>query len=126
MAQASGREQQAGRFALRTIALIVGLIGAILALIIDVLYSLLHALAHVTGVSNDRTHFFYGLVVVIVGAIGAFLAPIQPIIAAVLLVIAGIAFFFVVGWWALFTLPFFLIAAALTFSNRQVNIPGAA
>jgi hypothetical protein len=34
--------------------------------------------------------------------------------------------FFVVGWWALIVSPFFLVAAALTFSNRRVDIPGTA
>ena len=126
MAQASGRESQVGRFALRTIALIVGLIGAVLALVIDILYSLLHVLARISGVTNDSAHFFYGLIVVLVGTVGAFLAPILPILAAVMLIVAGIAFFFVVGWWALIASPFFLVAALLTFSNRRVSIPGAA
>lgn len=124
MAQASGGEHQAGRFALRTIALIVGLIGAVLALVVNILYSLLHVLTQVAGLTHDSAHFFYGLLVVLVGTVGAFLAPILPILAAVLLAIAGIGFFAVVGWWAFIASPFFLVAAVLTFSNRKVTIPG--
>jgi hypothetical protein len=126
MAQASGGEHPAGRLALRTIALIVGLIGAILALIINVLYSVVHVLTQAAGVAHDTGHFFLGLVVVLVGTVGAFLAPILPILAAVMLVIAGIGFFFIVGWWAFIASPFFLVAAVLTFSNRRVDLPGVA
>lgn len=125
MSQASGgSEHRAGRFALRTIALIVGLIGAILALVINILYSLFHLLGRVTGMPNDSAHFLYGLVVVLVGAVGAFLAPVLPPVAAGMLVVACVALFFVVGPWALIASPFFLVAAFLTFSNRQVDIPG--
>ena len=127
MSQASGgSEHRAGRFALRTIALIVGLIGAGLALVINILYSLLHLLGRITGMPSDSAHFLYGLVVVLVGTVGAFLAPVLPPVAAGLLVVAGVALFFVVGPWALIAAPFFLVAAVLTFSNRQVDIPGAA
>ena len=126
MAQASSGERPVGRFAMRTIALIVGLIGAILALVVNILYSLLHVLGQVSGLTQDSGHFFYGLVVVLVGTVGAFLAPILPILAAIMLILAGIAMFFVVGWWALIVSPFFLVAAALTFSNRRVDIPGTA
>lgn len=112
------------RFSLRTIAMIVGLIGALLALVINIFYSLLHTLGEIAGISSDTTHFFYGLFVVLVGAVGAFLAPILPIVSAIMLAAAGVAFFFIVGWWALIASPFFLVAAALTFSNRRVNLPG--
>jgi hypothetical protein len=33
--------------------------------------------------------------------VGAFLAPILPLGTAVLLAVAGVALFFVLGWWAL-------------------------
>jgi len=111
---------------MRTIALIVGLIGAVLALVVNILYSLPHVLGQVSGLTQNSGHFFYGLVVVLVGTVGAFLAPILPILAAIMLILAGIAMFFVVGWWALIVSPFFLVAAALTFSNRRVDIPGTA
>ena len=129
MSQASSgehREHRAGRFAMRTIALIVGLVAAFVALVINILYSLLHLLARATGQpAADGAHFLYGLLVVLLGAVGAFLAPVLPPLAAVLLVVAAVALFFVAGWWALIVSPFFLVAALLTFSNRRVDIPGA-
>jgi hypothetical protein len=123
MAKAS-TGSRAGRLALRTIALIVGLIGAGLALIVNVLYSAVNVLGQIAGITADSTHFFYGLVVVLLGLSGALLAPILPIVSAIMLAVAGVGFFFIVGWWALIVSPFFLVAAALTFSNKRVDIPG--
>lgn len=125
MAQASSGKGAAGRIAMRTIALIIGLVGTALALIVDILYALAHVLGQVAGVTNDTAHFFYGLIVVLVGLSGSLLAPILPLVAAVMLIAAAIAFFFIVGWWALIASPLLLIAAALTFSNRRVNLSGA-
>lgn len=112
------------RFTMRTIAMIVGLIGTALALVIDILYSLVHVLGRVAGMANDTTHFFYGLIVVLVALGGSFLTVLSPILAAIMLVAAGIGFFFVVGWWAIIASVFLFVAALLTFSNRKVNIPG--
>jgi hypothetical protein len=105
----------------RTFALIIGLLGVILAFIINLLYSSFHLLARTTGVSNDQTHFFWGLVVTFVGLIGSLLALFMPTAGVVLLVIAGIAFFFVAGWWALLVTPFLLFAAFLTFRYSKVQ-----
>ncbi len=112
------------RFTFRTVALIVGLIGTVLVLIVNILYSLAHVLGRITGFTNDSSHFFLGLIVVLVALGGSFLAPVLPILAAVMLVAAGIAFFFFVGWWAVIAAPFLFVAALMTFSNRRVNIPG--
>ena len=107
------------RFAGRTIALVVGIIGTILALVVDILYSLAHVLGEVTGITRNTGHFFYGLLVVLGGLAGSLLAPISPLVAALLLAAAGIGFFFVVGWWAIFASIFLLVAALLTFGNRR-------
>jgi hypothetical protein len=125
MAQAAGGGRPVARFAVRTIALIVGLIGSVIALVVNILYTLLHVLGQVAGLTSDSAHFFYGLVVVLLGVAGSFLAPILPILAAAMLAIAGVAFFFIVGWWAFFASPFLLVAALMTFSKRRVDIPGA-
>ncbi len=113
------------RVSLRTIAMIVGLIGAALALIVNVLYGLFHILAAVVGAPHDSAHFFFGLLVVLLGVAGSLMAPIFPMPAGLMLAVAGVAFFFVVGWWALIVSPFLLVAAALTLSNRRVNLPVA-
>lgn len=126
MAQEQAREpgHALGRFTFRTIAMIVGLIGTVLAFIIDILYSLAHVLGRVAGFTNDTSHFFWGLLVVLGALAGSLLAPIFAIGAAVLLLAAGIGFFFVVGWWAVIASVFLFVAALLTFSNRRVRVPG--
>lgn len=127
-ARQSGRPREGGlaRFTMRTIALIVGIIGTVLALVINILYSLAHVLGRISGFTQNSGHFFYGLIVVIAALAGSLLAPINAILAAVLLVAAGIGFFFVVGWWAIIASIFLFVAALMTFSNRRVNIPPAA
>ncbi len=115
MALANGSdEHRVGRISLFTPSVAIGLIGGLLALTVTALYSLFHLLKEALGVPNDAVHFFFGLMVVLVGMAGTFLAPILARLGAVLLVVAGIALFFVVGWWALIVSPFFLIAALLT------------
>jgi hypothetical protein len=126
MAHANESGGGVGRFALRTIALIIGIVGTVIAFIINILYSLLHVLGEVAGVASDPTHFWWGLLVVLLALVGSFLAPILPVVAAVLLVGTGIAFFFIVGWWAVIASPFLFVAALMTFSNRRVRVPGTA
>ncbi len=123
MAQVNETRSGVTRLTLRTIALIIGLVGTALALVIDILYSLFHVLGRIAGFTADTGHFFYGLLVVLGGLAGSLMAPLAPIPAAVLLAAAGIGFFFVVGWWAIITIPFFIVAALLTFSNRKVRVP---
>lgn len=127
MAQAQPNEGSTlERLTFRTIALIVGLIGTVLAFIVNLLYSLFHVLGRVSGISNDPSHFWWGLLVVLLALIGSFLAPVFAIGAAILLLGTGIAFFFIVGWWAVIASPFLIVAAILTFSNRRVRVPGTA
>jgi hypothetical protein len=66
-----------------------------------------------------------GLVVVLIGISGSLMAPVFPILAGIALMIAGVAFFFAVGWWALVVSPFFFVAAAMTIINRRVDVPFA-
>jgi hypothetical protein len=113
------------RFTFRSIALIIGLVGTVLAFIVNLLYSLFHVLGRVSGISADPSHFWWGLLCCLLALVGSFLAPIIPLAAAVLLLGTGIWFFFIVGWWAVIASPFLIVAAILTFSNRPVKgVPG--
>ena len=103
----------------RIVAMIVALFGVIVAFFLNLLYSSFHVLGRVAGITTDSTHFFWGLLVVLIGLIGSLLEPFSPMIGAVLLVVAGIAFFFIVGWWALLASPFMLAAAALAFKYSR-------
>jgi hypothetical protein len=108
-------------FTMRTLALIIGLLGVVIAIIINLLYSSFHVLGRVSGVANDQTHFFWGLFVILIGLVGSLFAPFIPTAAVVLLVVAAIAFFFIAGWWALLASPFLLIAALLAYRYSRVQ-----
>lgn len=113
------------RLSLRAIAMIVGLIGSVLVLLVDVLNYMVNLLASFGGATYDSGHFLLGIVVALCGAVGAFLAPMIPVAAAILLLVAGVTFFFAVGSWALIASPFLLVAGLLTLSDKQVSLPGA-
>jgi hypothetical protein len=104
---------------MRMLALIVGLFGVIVAFFVNLSYSSLHFLARVAGITNNQTHFFWGLLVVLIGLVGSLFVLFTPIVGAVLLLVAGIAFFFIAGWWALLASPFLLIAAALAYTHSR-------
>jgi hypothetical protein len=107
------------QISMRLLAMITGLIGVVIAFVINILYSFFHALSRIAGISTTQTHFFYGLLVIVIGLVGSLLTLFAPIVGAVLLAVAGIAFFFIAGWWALLASPFLLIAAALAFSHTR-------
>jgi hypothetical protein len=111
---------------MRVLALILGLVGTVVAFIINVLYSSLHVLGRVAGITDDSSHFFWGLLVVLIALVGSFLVLFSPLVGAVLLAIAGIAFFFIAGWWALLASPFLLVAAFMAYNHsraKQKEIP---
>jgi hypothetical protein len=101
-------------------ALILGLIGSVIAFLIDILYSAAHRAAAALGDSAlDRSHFFIGLLLVLVGVVGSFIAIGAPTYATVLLLVAGIGLFFVIKGFAIFSIPFFLLAAILAYVDRS-------
>lgn len=101
---------------------IVGRLGALLLGILGVIVGFfVNLIGVVNGHMNQlTTHGFLGTVLVIVGLIGAVLAPVSPIVAAVLMLIAGIGFFFVVGPLAalLVAVPF-VLGAILAYMDRR-------
>ncbi len=113
------------QFSMRVLAMIVGLVGVVIAFVVNLLYSSLHVLGRVAGITSSPSHFFFGLLVILIGLIGSVLAMFAPIVGAVLLAVAGIAFFFIAGWWALFASPFLLIAAVLAFEHTRTRQPTA-
>ena len=111
------------QFSMRILAMILGFVGVVIAFIVNLLYSSLHVLSRVSGIVTGPSHFFFGLLVILIGLIGSVLAFFAPIVGAVLLAVAGIAFFFIAGWWALFASPFLLIAAVLAFEHTRTRQP---
>lgn len=106
------------KLAMRTIGTIIGLLAGALMLIVDILYSLAHVITRVAGYPTDTTHFFIGLLVTIIGVVGAFLADPLPTASVVLMLVAAVAFFFLVGLWAIIPAVFFAIAIVIVFLDR--------
>jgi predicted membrane protein len=70
---------------MRTLALVTGLFGVVVAFVINLFYSFLHVLGRVTGITNDQSHFFWGLFVILIGLIGSLFALFIPTVGVVLL-----------------------------------------
>jgi hypothetical protein len=104
---------------LRTLGMLIGLVGTCLAFAINLLYSSAHVLGRVFGITSDTGHFFWGLGVVIVALAGSLVALISAPVGSILLCIAGIGLFFVAGWWALFASPFLFLAAVVIYAGRR-------
>jgi hypothetical protein len=103
----------------RIVTMAIGLVGAVIAFVVNALYSFAHLLARISGVTADRSHFFIGTGLSIVAVIGALLVVASPEVGAVLMILATIGFFFIVGWWAIIPALFLLVAAALALFNRH-------
>ncbi len=56
---------------MRILSLIIGLIGVVIAFFVNLFYSSFHVLGRVAGITNDQTHFFWGLLVVLIGLVGS-------------------------------------------------------
>jgi hypothetical protein len=104
--------------------MVLGVLGAIAAVGIGLLYDLAHRLAMVAGVAQDAPHLYFGFAVGLAGLVGACLIAALPRVAAVLLAGAGIAFFVDAGWWALLASPFLVAAAILEVSQPRGDHPG--
>ena len=100
-------------------AMALGLVGAVFGFVVSALYSLMHVLGRVAGVTANQSHFFIGLGLSILAVIGALCMAGAPEVGAILLVLATIGFFFIMGWWAIIPAIFLLSAAALGIVNRE-------
>ena len=106
------------RLTMRTIGMLIGIFASIVALLVDSLYSFFHVLGRVSGITDDASHFWWGLLVTLIGFAGSLLAISSPVLAAILMLAASVALFWIVGWWAIFASVFFFTGAALTFLDR--------
>ena len=102
----------------RVMAVTLGIAGAVIAFVVSALYSMLHLLGRIAGITADRGHFFIGIGLTILAVIGSLLLSGAPEVGAVILVLATIAFWFIIGWWAIIPAVFLLGAAGLAFMGR--------
>jgi hypothetical protein len=100
-------------------AMAIGLVGAVIGFVVNALYSFAHVLGRISGITANQSHFFIGTGLAIVAVIGSLCVAGAPEVGAILLVLATIGFFFIVGWWAVIPAIFLLTAAAIAFMRRE-------
>ncbi len=103
---------------LRFLATIIGVVGALVALIVDIVASGVHALN-----GGPQSHGFVGFLLFLVGLIGAFIAIPFPVVAGLFMLVAGLGYIYVAGWGALIASPLLLIAAFLAYRDRNKEEP---
>lgn len=106
---------------MRSLAMILGVVGAVVGFITSMLYSVAHVLGRIAGITTSSSHFFIGVGLTILALIGAVLAPFSGIVAALLMILSVIGFAFIIGWWAILPAIFLLPAAWMAFSNRALQ-----
>ena len=112
MAYREGSEHMQ-RAAMHIAAVIIGVVGALDGIVVNTIVSASNRVAQFLGSTADATHGFIGLLVCLVALAAALLAVKLPAVGGIVLILAGIAFFFVVGWWALLASPQMLVAGVL-------------
>jgi len=106
------------KFALRTVALIIGVVGFLVGLVVNFAYSTFHFIGDMMGADVRQSHGVIGFLVLVVGLIGALIAPFSATVSAVVMLVVAIALFFILHWAALLVSPFFIVAAILVFLDR--------
>lgn len=106
-------------FGTRLVALFNGLIAVIATVAVDALYSLAHTLQRVAGFTPDSSHFFIGLGVAVVQILGLIVSLFNSVVGAIVLLLASIGFFFIVGWWAIIPLVFAINTLALMMTSAH-------
>jgi hypothetical protein len=99
----------------RVVAAIIGAIGALILIIVNSIISAKHA---ILGSSVPQSHGVVGLLAFVVGALGVIATLINPRVGAALMAVAGLGFIYVAGWGAVFATPFLVLAAVVAFLDR--------
>jgi hypothetical protein len=104
----------------RITAMIFGLIGSAIALIIVLAWEAFHLTSVLVGSTTDTsTRTGWGLLLVGIAALASILSLFLDRISSILFIIVGIGLFFVISGWAVIPLVFFLIAAFFAFLDRS-------
>lgn len=113
--------KEAVRVTFRLVAMVIGLIGTILALITNIAYSTGSRIIFINGNGHNGTtsHGWWGLLVVLVALIGSIAAFFRPAVGAFLMVVAAVAFFFIVNGFAVVASVVLIIAAIVAFLDRK-------
>lgn len=114
------------RLAMRVLAAIIGIVGAVVALIVNIFFSVGNDTFRVLGMTNNQSHGLIGLLLVVIAVIGSLMAIAWPVTGALLLLIAAVGFMVIVQWWAFIASPLLLLAALLAYLDRKKEQPKSA
>jgi hypothetical protein len=103
---------------------ILALIGAVDAAIVTFFVTVYRGVAHLVGANLAPSHGLYGFGLVVLTIVAAFIVLLWPRIGGILLLVAGVALFFVLHWWALLASPQLLIGGVLALMSAQEALPG--
>lgn len=113
------------RFSMRLFALILGIVGAVIGFIINILNSSIHFVGQLAGFTDNGGHLFIGTLVAIVACIASLLIMVMPQVGGIVLILCAIGFFFAIGWWALIPAVFLVIGAWLALRPRAQRYTAA-
>jgi hypothetical protein len=116
---------QPAHSSMRSYAMAAGLYGTAVAIIIDALYSVFHILWPVTSKSDSSMYFLLELVLIMLATAGSFVVAAHAPLGILLLVLAVLGTFGILGWWALLNAPLWLLAAflaCLDFSRSEARL----
>lgn len=101
----------------RLFVFVLGVMGAAAALGINVFYSASKRFQNLVGAHPDASHGWLGVGLIVLAFLGAILALFNGTIhvGGILMIIAGIAFIFIVNWWSLLASPQLILAGFFAF-----------
>jgi hypothetical protein len=101
------------QFTPKICAVVAGLFGTAVSIIVYALYSIFLVLGPVTSQTISTAAFALELALILLAAIGSCLILVRAPLGATFLVVAVLGSFYVLGWLALLTAPLWLLAAYL-------------
>ncbi len=99
----------------RTVAMIVGILGAVVALVVTIIN---FGVKNIEAGSLGNAHTPTGLGMTLLAFIGALIALPFPTVSAILMLIAGIVMVLVAGWLGVIPLIIMALAALFAFLDR--------
>lgn len=109
-----------GRIIGRFSAAVIGLVGVVIGLLINVFYSGFHDIFKaVAGGDKTLTHGWIGLVLMLAAFLGVLLALFRPRFAAALFAIGGLGLIYPLGAYAVLPTVLLVVAALLAFRDRS-------
>ncbi|HEX6817554.1 MAG TPA: hypothetical protein VF120_04205 [Ktedonobacterales bacterium] len=100
------------------------IIGRLGAAVLGAIGVIIGFVANIVGVfhghlNDTNTHGVVGMFMVVLGLIATIIVVLAPETAALLFLIAGLAFFYVLGFGGIIVAIFFLAAAVLAYIDRR-------